>query len=198
MKDGLGKTFYNRKVNMVPIDNSTKFLDPVETLNLLVEEIWSKLCSIYDVIAAVPDVQTIFRRVDLDCPEEAAQIILANMLIEIIERISRFSPWYTKPARAFGLVSFRQPLGAHAEWFLAPEAAQKYRDYWYPAAQVISQNRAMIKAALLIDRFMEQIPADEPYVMVTCACAPQRKIRVKESIRDSVSLICDECNQPFV
>jgi hypothetical protein len=183
---------------MVPIENSTRILDPVEALNQLVEEIWTKLCSIYDVIAAVPDVQTIFSRVDLDCPEEAAQIILANMLIEIIERVSRFSPWYTKPARAFGLVSFRQPMSSHAEWFLAPEAAQKYRDYWYPAAEMISQNPALIKAALLIDRLMDQIPASEPYVMISCACAPQRKIRIKESIRDSVSVICDECKQPFV
>jgi len=183
---------------MVLQENQSKCYDPVDELNRLVEDIWLKLCKVYDVIAAVPDVQTVFNRVDLNCPEEAAQIILANMLIEIIERISRFSPWYTKPARAFGLVSFRQPVGGQSEWFLAPEASQKNRDLWLPLSQVISQNHAMIRAALLINQLMDKIPVSEPYVMISCACAPRRKIQVKESIKDSLALICDECKQPFV
>ena len=71
----------------------------------VLEQVWHSLCCSYDAMASLPDVQSIFSRSDLSRPSQAAQTAMANMLLEVMENVGRFSSWYTRPARAFA----RQP-----------------------------------------------------------------------------------------
>ena len=47
--------------------------------------------------------ESFFSDVDLSDADRAAKDVLVKAILELMERIGRFSPWYTKPGSAFGL-----------------------------------------------------------------------------------------------
>lgn len=127
---------------------------------------------------------------------KAAETVLVNMLTEVIENLGRFSPWYKQPARAFGLVSLRDPITKQSNWLLAPEALQRWDVLLQGLTQVIQQNNGLIQATLLVENLIDE-ELDDPQVFAECECYPPKRIKIKLSILDKSSIICDECQRAF-
>jgi hypothetical protein len=184
-------------VTMSHPNNLNKTLDPVEMLNQILGRIWQDLCCAYDASASLPDVKTLFNGADLSRPTQAAKIVIANMLLEVMENIGRFSPWYTRPARAFGLTSLRDPATQKSRWILAPEAVQKWQFVVEKLSTAIHKNYSLIQAMILVDGLMEDASEEDPYVTAHCTCSPPRSIHITHSVLVKAEILCDACMQPF-
>ncbi len=90
-----------------PVAAGSLAVVPVDLLDTL-HETWQAVCCAYDVAAPLPDMAALFEGVDLSAPSRAAETVLANMLTEAMECVSRFSPWYRQPVWAFGLTLVRE------------------------------------------------------------------------------------------
>lgn len=182
---------------MIPVDKLNATPDPIDILDEVLECVWHTIADAYDVKTDLPDTQTLFNDVDLGAPNQAAQMVLVNMLLEAIGCIGRFSPWYTQPARAFGLRLTRDPDTQCVRWSLAPEALQKWQKPLESLTSAIRDNSGFIQIAILVDGLMSQAPPDEPCLTANCQCTPPRSIEVKRSVLDKAKIICDVCQQPF-
>jgi hypothetical protein len=112
--------------------------------------------------------------------------------------VGRFSPWYKQPARSFGLTSARDPLTQRTRWLLAPEAAQRWQEVLEPLTGVIRKYSGLIRAMLLVDDLMGDLPVNDPCVMAHCTCWPPRAIQLRKSVLEKAEIVCDECLQPFL
>jgi hypothetical protein len=172
--------------------------DPIEFFTGVLQDVWDKLCEAYDVSSGIPDMGLIMDGVDLTDHDRAANDILVNLIIEVMEQVSRFSAWYTKPARAFGLVNFTDKFNLKTKQILAPEAISKWQDLIDDLSDAVSMNSGIIKASILVDRLMSEHPSEkDPHVVVGCDCIPRVKIRVKKSILVKADLTCDNCHERF-
>ncbi len=158
---------------------------------------WQAICSTYDVIADLPDMQTLFEGVDLALPDQAAETIVANMLSEAIELVGRFSPWYKEPARAFGLIPIRDSAPQRLRWGLSPTAVQQHQEILKPLSVAIAKNIGLILSTNLISDLEEDVSSLDPHVMACCLCIPPRVILVRRSILANTEIKCDACRQPF-
>jgi hypothetical protein len=181
---------------MAPTDTVDRIIDPIEALNAAVDGAWYSVCRAYDVSACLPAMQILFGGVDLSQPSQAAEAALAAMLLEAMESVGRFSPWYKKPARAFGLVSSRDRRTGRARWLLAPEAVQKWQDALTPLAGVVRKYSGLIQAMLLVDDLMQDIPGD-PCITARCACQPPHAIHIRRSVLVKAEILCGECGQAY-
>ncbi len=181
---------------MMAAEAFEQIIDPVEMLNGILERAWTAVCKAYDTSGDLPDMRTLFDEADLSIPDQAAQLVLVNMITEIIQCVGRFSPWYTQPARAFGLTSLRNPITNQTQWVLAPEAIQKWCPLLQELAVAIQKNSGLIQAIVLVDGLMEPSP-DEPCATLRCGCVPPHAIRLRKSILQKTDIYCDTCNQPF-
>ncbi len=170
----------------------------VEELEDVLEWAWRAICEAYDVSADLPDMHTLFGGADLTAPAAAAEAVLVNMLAEAVESISRFSPWYRMPARAFGMIQIRDRTSKRTRWLLAPEAAQRWESVLLRLAETIQRNTVLLQATRLVDDLMRQIPPDDPCVMASCACKPRRVILVNASVLRQGGVICSGCHRPFL
>jgi len=180
-------------VSKTTLDPTT---NPIDLLDSTLEQSWETLCAAYDVDIDLPNAQNLFIRAALKTPPKAAETVLVNMLMEVIENVGRFSPWYKQPARAFGLVSFRDQVTGLSRWLLAPEALQRWRDLLQEITQAIRQNNGLIQATLLVENLIENELKD-PQVVAQCNCYPPKRIQVTLSILDKTAIICDECQKAF-
>lgn len=171
-------------------------VDPVELFNQALARAWEALCKNYELSANLPDLRALFEGIDLSNSDWAAELVLAQMLLEITESIGRFSRWYRSPARAFGLVSVRDNVSSCTRWILAPEAAQNWQIVLQPLSVAIQKNSGLIQAILLVDGLMS---GDETEVCVTayCACIPPHAIHIKKSLLIRANVVCDACQQQF-
>lgn len=181
---------------MMAAEAFEQIVDPVEMLNGILERAWAGVCKAFDTSGDLPDMRTLFDEADLSIPDQAAQVVLVNMISEVIQCVGRFSPWYTQPARAFGLTSLRNPLNNQTQWVLAPEAVQKWCPLLEKLAIAIQKNSGLIQAIVLVDGLMEPSPG-EPCVTLHCGCVPPHAIRLRKSILQKTDIYCDSCNQPF-
>lgn len=181
---------------MVPIDTRDKPLDPVELVNGTIERAWDEICIAYDVTVQIPDMRDLFANANLSKPNRAAEIVIVNMLTEVIECVSRFSPWYKMPARAFGLISVRDQVTHRTCWTLAPEGAQRWQDILEPLTEAIRKYGGLIEAIILVDDLM-LVSAQDSCLTARCGCIPPREIRIKQSILEQAEIVCDSCRQPF-
>ena len=165
--------------------------DPLfETL----QYIWTNICQEYDVIAELPGSTTLFEGAQLTRPYDAAETVIVNMLLEIIEKVDRFSPWYTKPAKVFGIAAeHNRPV----RWRLTGQGCDRWWKYMDSLATVIEENENLIKAMMLVEQSMTGSSSDEPYVLAKCYCSPPLTIQVKRSLLNRLEIICDCCQQPF-
>lgn len=182
---------------MAPNVSQPKTLDPVDALNDCLERVWRKLCNCYDAGGGLPELPSIFDKVNLSNPSSAAEKVLVNMLLELMECICRFSPWYTKPPRALGLISYRDTVSNKTRWMLAPEAAQKWEEVLIPLTEAIEKFNGLIHAMLLVDDLMGEMTPDDPIVTASCNCSPPRAIHLQRSILVKTEIICDQCKQPY-
>lgn len=182
---------------MVPKNSERLYLDPIEELDETLEHIWRTLCDYYDVSGELPDIRSLFNDADVAMPEQAAEMVIANMLTDMISCIGRFSPWYTKPARAFGLSAIRDIRTKCIRWVLAPEAVQKWEDLIEPLTASIRQNSGLIQAMLYVERLMDDAPHRDECVTATCGCLPPHTIRVNKAVLDKMDIYCNVCKLPF-
>ncbi len=171
--------------------------DPVDFFDSVIEETWRTLCETYDIIAEIPVLYDLFLDADLNAPYQAAEIVLVNMLMEVTENVDRFSPWYTRPARAYGLVSIRDGKTNYFKWVLAPEALRYWGDYLSQLQLAIQKNSGLIQASLLIDQLAMEELSSEPQITARCNCYPPKLIRLNKSILQKTTIVCDICNHPF-
>jgi len=181
---------------MAPTDTVDRVIDPIEALNAAVDGAWLSICRAYDVSACLPEVQILFGGVDLSRPNQAAEAALAAMLLEAMESVGRFSPWYKKPARAFGLVSARDKHTGAIRWLLAPEAAQKWQEALASLAGAVRKYSGLIQAMLLVDDLMQDIPGD-PCITAHCACQPPHAIHIRQSVLLKAEILCGECGKAY-
>lgn len=182
------------------MENLTKpptVADPSEFLDDVLGRIWQTISCTYDSGGCLPDVKALFTDVDLSKPFQAAKTVLAHMLLEAMENVSRFSPWYTRPARAFGLISMIDPYDRQKRWMLASEAIMKWSSALDRLTKAIDQNYSLIRAMLLVEDLLEYAEAGEPWLLASCACNPPRSIQVTASVLHEGKIICDACLQPF-
>lgn len=181
---------------MVPADTLDQTIDPVAILTETIERAWITICEAYEVSACLPDMQTLFEGADLSHPRGAAENVVATMLLEVVESISRFSPWYKMPARAFGLASVRDSQTNRVVWRLAPEAGQKWAKILEPLTTIIRDYSGLIQAILLVDDLMRDMPGD-PCVVASCSCSPPHTIQIRQSVLDKSIIICEACRQAY-
>ncbi|GAB4472429.1 MAG: hypothetical protein Kow00124_10460 [Anaerolineae bacterium] len=169
----------------------------VEGLDDALNRLWAQLCRTYDVIAPMPGTAVLFDEVDLRDPREAAETVLAHMLSEIIQLVDRYSPWYTRPARAFGLIQVRESTSNHLRWVLAPEAAARWEPLLDQLTAAMADNSGLIRATQIIDEVSTRLAARDQCVEAACSCRPPRVILINRSILSSESVTCAECQAPF-
>lgn len=156
------------------IQGELAMLDIMEVL----DHIWLTLCNTHDACADLPAASILFDGIDLDCPEDAAERVLTNMLSEIIDDVNRFSPWYKKSAADFGLLFIKeqdQPI----RWILSPEAKCRWAPLLNSLTVTIQKNVGFIRANSLLDDLIPDPAATESCVLASCLCVPPRMILVK-------------------
>jgi hypothetical protein len=181
---------------MTSTDTVDRILDPIETLNATIERAWLELCRAFDATACLPEMQVLFDAADLSRPNQAAESVLAAMLLEVMESVGRFSPWYKMPARAFGLTSLREGKTGRLRWSLAPEAVQRWQGVLEPLSTVIRKYSGLIQALVLVDDLMQDISGD-PCVTAYCQCLPPHAISIRQSVLVKAEIICESCLQPY-
>ncbi len=182
---------------MVPVHTIDISLDPVEMLDDALEHAWDTLRKTYEVSAELPEMLALFSGASLSSPDQAAESVLVNMIMEVMESVGRFSPWYRMTARAYGLTSIRDSTTNRVHWMLAPEALQKWQKILENLALAIEKNSGLIQAMILVEGFTMKDEAENPCVVARCDCTPPRTIRLQRSIFDNAEIVCNLCHQPF-
>jgi hypothetical protein len=170
--------------------------DPVEHITGTLQAVWIDLCKPFDVSTCMPELELLFMNVDLSEPGEAAENVLALMLLEVMESVSRFSPWYRRPARAFGVVSMRDAISNNSRWLLAPEAVLRWEEVLKKLRRLVRRYSGLIHAMILMDSLVADLP-DDPSVSASCACLPPRRIHLRLSILKQSEITCEACLHPY-
>lgn len=183
---------------MVPeeIHPLTGEFDPVEHITGTLQSAWNKVCKPFDVTTCLPDMEVLFSGVDLNQSGAAAEIVIVYMLLEIMENVSRFSPWYRRPARAYGVISIRDPKSNRTDWLLAPEAANKWSAEIQQIKRLIVRYHGLIQAMILVDSLVADLP-DDPCISAHCQCIPPRIIQLRRSILEQAEITCEACLSPY-
>ena len=170
---------------------------PVDLLDTL-HETWQAVCCAYDVTAPLPDMAALFEGADLSVPAQAAETVLANMLTEAMECVSRFSPWYRQPVWVFGLALVHETPEASPHWSLTPRALQDWQRVLRVLAVAIERNIGLILSADVVASLdMLAVPEDDPCVTAACQCTPPRMILVNRSVLQKAEIRCDTCQEQF-
>lgn len=173
-----------------PIQDSADYLD------LVIQDTWEELCSTYDVQAEPPDLECLFQRVDLSTPEDAAETVVTNMLLDVISLVDRFSSWYTRPARDFGLVSVWDRDRCRHQWVLTVDTYIRWLGPIQHLKKAISRNSGLLQGLMLVEKMLQDENPD-PCTIAHCGCEPPRFIKIKSSALDQANILCDACLQPF-
>jgi len=171
--------------------------NPIKSVTDCLDITWETLCQYYDVQDSPMEISEIFEDANFSCSEGVAITVITNMLIEITQRVHRFSCWYKAPSRAFGLISMRNPQTNRCFWGLAPEALHQWREFINQLTEEIEAKSGLLHAMLIIDNLGGQDHSPSQRKMATCQCDPPKKIWVQSKyLRDNV-IVCDYCNQTF-
>lgn len=181
---------------MMPTDTKDRTKDPLEMLNRALGRAWEVVCEPGDVTVGLPSMLFLFQGADISIPAKAAKTVMANMLMEVMENVGRFSPMYKMPARTYGLISIRDRQSDKMLWSLAPEASQRWCDLLEELAIAIRKNSALIQATVLVDGLLAE-GSQDCVITVSCSCLPPRKLQAKFSELDQADIICDACRHPF-
>ncbi len=176
--------------NDLPIGRS----DADSSIDLLdaLQHAWLAMCRAYDVIPDLPDLLSLFDGADLNAPDRAAETIVANMLLEVVDAVGRYSPTYAQPC---GLILAHDPVTDRGYWTLSPETKQRWQALFAPLATAIEHNVGLILAADLIENLGEAAAGDR--VLACCLCLPARVILVNRAVLDNSAIICEACQHSF-
>lgn len=177
--------------------SSDDVLDPIDGFYEVLRLVWESISRQYDVLAELPDSRSLFQDVDLHDPCMAAEMVVRNMLTDVTQLVDRFSPWYTMPARSFGLVSYRDIISHRTEWRLAQEALKKWSAQIEMLAAEFDQKSGLIDAIVLISELdiLDESPRDT--VIAKCECEPPREISAPRSFLNQSNIVCNDCNKNF-
>lgn len=179
---------------MTPKGNN--FQDSVEYFDTVIDQAWQRISETYDVSAPCPSIESLFRKVDITSTGEAAEDVVTNMLLEMIEHVDRYSPWYTKPACEFGLTSVWNCQQKCHQWILTMEAYIRWINVIQNLKTAIEKNTGVLQGILLVDELMND-QQDHKCVIAHCGCEPPRFIKIKSTMLEKANIICDACLQPF-
>ena len=177
--------------------SSKRSAEHVFDLPETLEHTWDQLCRAYDATTDMPAMQTLFEGADLAKPHQTAETVVATMLVEIIEAIGRFSPWYKQPAKAFGLILGRDTVTNNLVWSLSPDGITRWEALLSELTLAIKQNTSVIQAADLVEVLVNGNRHDPSYMMAACACVPPRIVLSRRGILFNLEIVCDACRQPF-
>ena len=172
------------------------YLDPIDELDDVLDDTWRTLCHYFDAGGELPDIRSLFMEAELANPRRATETVIANMLFDLAESICRFSPWYTKPSRAFGFSVIRDFKTKSVRCMLAPEAAQKWEALIEPLAASIRKNLGVIQAMLYVENMVGDDRANE-CVTAKCGCFPPHTIKVNKTALEKMEIYCSVCKLPF-
>ena len=165
-------------------------IDLVETL----QQAWRSICTAFDVTADLPDTPCLFDGADPRAPQQAAETVLANLLLSAMEEVGRFSPAYKKP---IGLIRIRDRAANQSRWLLSPETRARWQNVLQALARAIEKNRGLLLAASVLCEFTQGSPCDEARVMACCLCVPPRVILINRAALGHANIVCDTCQHPF-
>ena len=153
---------------------------------------WQSICDAYDVVADLPDIPALLEGADLSAPDSAAQTVVANMLLEALGHIPRFSPLAKRP---LGLRREQPGAGGACVWSLSPETRNRWQRLLQPLAVAIEKNVGLLLAANLLDDVVDA--SGSARVLAICACVPPRVIKAGRAALAACDIVCDACQQPF-
>jgi len=167
-----------------------------DTIDLIeaLQYAWRSICVAYDVTADLPETPCLFESVDLRLPKQAAESIVANMLLGAMEGVGRFSPAYKQP---IGLIHVRDRAANRSSWLLSPETRERWNAVLHPLALALERNRGLLLAADVLDALVKSEPCDEARVMACCLCVPPRVILINRAVLGNANIVCETCQQPF-
>jgi hypothetical protein len=167
-----------------------------ETIDLIeaLQQAWRSICMAYDVTADLPETSCLFEGVDLRLPKQAAESIVANMLLSTMEEVGRFSPAYKQP---IGLIHIRDRAANRSSWLLSPETRERWKNVLHPLALALERNRGLLLAADVLGELVKSGPCDEARVMARCLCVPPRVILINRAVLGNANIVCEMCQQPF-
>ena len=166
------------------------------TIDLLeaLQEAWRHICAVYDVNAELPETSCLFEGADLRLPKQAAESIVANMLLSVMEEVGRFSSTYKQP---IGLIHVRDRAANRSSWLLSPETRERWQNVLHPLALAIERNLGLLLAADVLGELVKKGPCDESRVMACCLCVPPRLILINRAALGHANIVCETCQQPF-
>lgn len=182
---------------MIMMDHHKEAIDPIEVMHELLAKTWSEMSHLYEINASLPDLQLIFEQVELGDACIAAEKVLVNLLLEVMESVGRFSPFYRQPPRAFGVTSYRNPKTQRVEWILAPEGHRRWERTLNQLEWLFTQYGGIYRAMILVDGLMVRSTPSDPQVLAYCHCVPPHTIQLKRSLVERKEVICDTCKQPY-
>lgn len=167
--------------------------DTVDLIEAL-QQAWRSICAATDVTAELPESTCLFEGADLRLPRQAAESIVANMLLNAMEEVGRFSPAYKQP---IGLIHVHDRTANRSSWLLSPETRERWRNVLHPLALALEQNRGLLLAADVVGELTKSSPCDESRVMACCLCVPPRVILINRAVLGNANIVCETCQQPF-
>lgn len=163
----------------------------------MLEITWKTLSGAYDIDLEQPDTQVLLHGADMDDPVYASETVLVNMLSEIIDNVDRFSPWFSQPAKAFGLVLSHRSKGSSPKWVLTKDAVKRWEEYLRALATAIEKNAGLFLAVNLLGELPSANAEDDPRIMAVCFCDPPNVIMVNRSLLKGEKIVCESCCHPF-
>ena len=170
----------------------------IESFCGLLTYAWKTISREHDVLDELPDIQFLLRGTELFDPAMAAETIVMNMLTEVTQMVDRFSPWYTRPARSFGLISYRDIITHNIVWKLAPEALDRWKQIIDSLIAEITRKGSLIEMFKQIDTLVTEDQYEGDSVLAICECNPPKELLVKQSFLRGSGIQCNECLQTFL
>ena len=183
---------------MLEKGTSNNLNGPLETFFDMLLLAWESISAEYDVQDDLPDTLSLLEDVEIHDPGMAAETIIRNMLSEVTQLVHRFSPWYTLPARSFGLASCRDFVTRKNVWRLAPEAIEKWNNQIEMITTEIEHKKGLLKAIMLINDIDTLDHCSKDTVVAICKCIPFKELLMKRTFLEDNSIVCKACNMPFV
>jgi hypothetical protein len=172
--------------------------DPVEALDQTLHDAWETICDTLDIVAEMPTLSELVEDAPLDDAAATAERVVVNMLAEGMAWVCRFSPWYTQPARAYGLDQTRDKESGQVLWELSAQGLAQWEPVLIALASAFRGQAGLLRMLLLVDELMEAEGkrADECEA-AACRCLPPKVILVQREILGKTDILCEMCRAPF-
>lgn len=171
--------------------------DAIDKIDAALCDAWKKICETVDVVVDMPPLLELFAGADLSDPTSAAETVIVNMLSEVMQWVCRFSPWYTKPASAYGLNRVRDAQTRSVLWKLSEEGWGQWGEILFPLSTALEGKGNLVQIFLLTEDLMVEKERIAECVSAACACLPPRYILVHQAVVNKVEIVCEMCQQRF-